>query len=62
MPFDRLRRRDLIRLLGGAVIVSPLAAQAQRPLPMIGILRSNPREAGCSLPPFRRDMWSWAET
>ena len=56
MPFDRLRRRDLIRLLGGAVIVWPLAAQAQRPLPMIGILRINPREAEIFAEPFRRDM------
>ena len=52
--FD-MRRRDVIALLGGAA-AWPLAAQAQRPLPMIGILRINPREAEIFAEPFRRDM------
>ena len=41
MQFDQLRRREFIRLLGGAA-TWPLAAYAQQParLPLVAILRS----------------------
>jgi hypothetical protein len=52
-----IRRREFIVALGGAATAWPIAARAQRGLPVIGFLQSTePDEAAQRLASFRRGL------
>jgi putative ABC transport system substrate-binding protein len=51
-----MRRRDFITLLSGTAAAWPLATRAQERLPVVGVLRINPRDFETFAEPFRRDM------
>jgi putative tryptophan/tyrosine transport system substrate-binding protein len=57
-----MKRREVITLLGGAAVWS-LAARAQQRLPVVGILRINPKEFEIFAEPFRGYMkeMGWEE-
>jgi hypothetical protein len=50
MQFDRLRRRELITLLGGAAVAWPFAVRArQTAMPLVGYIGSGARTASAHL-------------
>jgi putative ABC transport system substrate-binding protein len=56
-PAAAMRRREFIKLVGGAAVAWPLPSNAQLPLPVIGFLNSrSPGEAASDLAGFRQGL------
>src|ERR1700674_4050071 len=51
-----MRRREFVRLLGGATIAWPLAARAQKSVPRVGVLLYSSPEADPQVESFRRGL------
>jgi putative ABC transport system substrate-binding protein len=58
MPFDQLKRREFITLVGGAAMAWPLGAGAQQPakVPRVGILSPAASETAATLTAFREGI------
>ena len=57
MPFDQLHRREFITLLGGAAATWPLAARAQPPTPIVGLIISrSAQDAVRNVAAFRKGL------
>jgi ABC-type uncharacterized transport system substrate-binding protein len=58
MQFDQLRRREFIRLLGGAAVSWPLAVRAQQPaMPVVGFIHIlSPETVPRFVPAFRQGL------
>src|SRR5258707_5473359 len=56
-PMSDIRRRDFITLIGGAAVALPLAARAQQPTPIVGLINSrSAQDAVRNVAAFRQGL------